>query len=81
MRSGQFYLNFKIKILITIATAKHVASQTRQISQSNWKKKETRTLTKVQQGSQHFNSRVVKIYLRGEIYAPYRVMLTHHIHQ
>ena len=40
IRSGQFYLKFKIKILFTIATAKHVASQTRQISQScNWKKK------------------------------------------
>ena len=53
--------------------AKHVASQMRQISQScNWKK-ETRTFTKVQQGSQHFNSCVLKIYLR--------VMFTHQIHQ
>ena len=74
IRSGQLYLNFKIKIIITIATAKHVASQTRQISQSCiTKKKKNRTFTKVQQGSQHFNSCVLKIYLR--------VMFTHQIHQ
>ena len=73
IRSGQFYLKFKIKISLQSLRQNTSLPRRGKFHKAVTEKKKPRPFTKLQQGSQHFSSCVVKTYLR--------VMFTHQIDQ